>query len=133
MQKITFDLDMSLKSENPTNTGVWFRIHHGMSMVSYGEKIAVTLTPDGNGTHVHILSECGMPTQLVDYGETAKMWRKSSGTLNREYRKTDRHSRIRLSRRFSRRLPRARRLYFALHAALKTLLPRTSASDAAHH
>ena len=65
-------LDMSLKSENPTNNGVWFRFHHGFSMRSYGEKITVTLTPDNAGTLVQIHSECGMPTQLVDYGMNKK-------------------------------------------------------------
>ena len=65
-------LNLSLKSENPTESGVWFRIHHGMSMASYGEKITITLTPTPGGTNVHILSECGMPTQVIDYGKNKK-------------------------------------------------------------
>lgn len=63
-------LRVNLKSENPTpDGGVWFRILHGMSAASYGEKITVTLTPTPSGTDVHVLSECGMPTQLIDYGK----------------------------------------------------------------
>ncbi|GEM_PF-1985570 len=63
-------LNVSLKSENPEADGrVWFRVLHGMTMTSYGEKITITLRPMGAGTDVHILSECGMPTQLVDYGK----------------------------------------------------------------
>lgn len=63
-------LNLSFQSENPTpDGGVWFRIIHGMSFSSYGEKITITLTPTPTGTDVHILSECGMPTQLVDYGK----------------------------------------------------------------
>ncbi len=63
-------LNVNLKSENPGDNGaVWFRIHHGMTMTSYGEKITVTLAPLGTGTDVHILSECAMPTQIVDYGK----------------------------------------------------------------
>ena len=63
-------LNVSLKSENPGDNGsMWFRVHHGMTMTSYGEKITITLTPAANGTDVHILSECAMPTQLVDYGK----------------------------------------------------------------
>ena len=62
-------LNISLTSENPTPTGVWFRFVHGMSFRSYGEKITVTLTPHGPTTDVHILSECGMPTQIIDYGK----------------------------------------------------------------
>ena len=63
-------LNLSFQSENPTpDGGVWFRILHGMSFSSYGEKITITLTPNPAGTDVHILSECGMPTQLVDYGK----------------------------------------------------------------
>lgn len=64
-------LNVSLKSENPTAEGVWFRVLHGMSWASYGEKITVTLTGTAGGTQVHILSECGMPTQIVDYGKNA--------------------------------------------------------------
>ena len=63
-------LNVNLKSENPGDNGsMWFRVHHGMTMTSYGEKITITLTPVANGTDVHILSECAMPTQLVDYGK----------------------------------------------------------------
>ena len=63
-------LNLSLKSENPEADGsVWFRIHHGMTAMSYGEKITITLRPLGQGTDVHVLSECGMPTQLVDGGK----------------------------------------------------------------
>lgn len=66
-------LNLSLKSENPGENGaVWFRVLHGMSMTSYGEKITITLRPMGSGTDVHILSECGLPTQIVDYGKNAK-------------------------------------------------------------
>lgn len=63
-------LNLSLKSENPTNTGVWYRFHHGVTMASWGEKITVTVTPLGpNTTQVIILSECGMPTQVIDWGK----------------------------------------------------------------
>jgi hypothetical protein len=64
-------LNLALKSENPVAGGVWFRIHHGMTMRSYGEKITVTLTDVNGGTRVDILSECGMPTQIIDYGKNA--------------------------------------------------------------
>ena len=62
-------LNISLTSENPTPTGVWFRFIHGMSFRSYGEKITVTVTPQGPQTGLHVLSECGMPTQIIDYGK----------------------------------------------------------------
>lgn len=58
----------SLKSENPTADGVWFRIHHEMTRKSYGEKITITLTAENGLTKVHILSQVGMPTQLADGG-----------------------------------------------------------------
>ena len=63
-------LNVSLKSENPTESGVWFRIHHGMTAASYGERITVTLTrlPNG-GTGAEIESECVMPTQMFDAGK----------------------------------------------------------------
>ena len=65
-------MGMSLKSENPTDTGVWFRIHHEATRKSYGEKITVTLTKTDAGTDVHILSQVGMPTQLTDGGVNQK-------------------------------------------------------------
>ena len=62
-------LNLSITSENPTPEGVWFRILHGGSYKSYGEKITITLTPTPAGTDILIHSECGMPTQLFDGGK----------------------------------------------------------------
>ena len=63
-------LNVALKSENSEKDGrVWFRIHHGMTMMSYGEKITITLLPYGSGTRVHVHSTCGLPTQVIDYGK----------------------------------------------------------------
>lgn len=59
---------MSIKSENPVENGVWFRIHHERTRKSYGEKITVTMTRTDQGTDVHILSQVGMPTQITDGG-----------------------------------------------------------------
>lgn len=64
------ELNVELKSENKTQSGVWFRFHHGMTMTSWGEKITVTLTPTSYvQTNVEAFSECGMPTQIVDWGK----------------------------------------------------------------
>ena len=64
------DLRFIFKSENPAEGGsVWFRLHSGMSAKSYGEKITITLRPTAVGTNVHIHSECGLPTQLMDLGK----------------------------------------------------------------
>ena len=73
MRTVGSESNFALRSENPTPTGVWFRVHHGASMASWGEKITVTLTPMGQQTKVHIFSECGMPTQLIDYGKNRKV------------------------------------------------------------
>lgn len=63
-------LDFELKSENPTPSCVWFRFHHGTSFTSWGEKITITLTPISNfQTNVDVHSECGMPTQVIDWGK----------------------------------------------------------------
>ena len=43
----TAGLNVALKSENPMPNGVWFRIHHGTTFTSWGEKITVTLTDLG--------------------------------------------------------------------------------------
>ena len=66
----TSDLRIELKSENPTENGVWFRFHHGVTFTSWGEKITITLSAsDPSSTTVKILSECGMPTQIIDWGK----------------------------------------------------------------
>ena len=67
-------LRTDLKSENPTPTGVWYRIHHGASFTSWGEKITITLTVLGpETTQVHIHSECGLPTQIIDWGKNKQI------------------------------------------------------------
>lgn len=65
-------IGMTLKSENPTENGTWFRIHHEMTKKSYGEKITVTMTKTDDGTTVNILSQVGMPTQFTDGGTNKK-------------------------------------------------------------
>lgn len=63
-------LNIEMKSENPAPHGVWFRFHHGMTAMSWGEKITITLTPTSPSTVLlHIHSECGMPTQIIDWGK----------------------------------------------------------------
>ena len=67
-------LNVSMKSENPSPTGIWYRFHHGVTIASWGEKITITLTPMGNmATQVHIHSECGMPTQIIDWGKNKQI------------------------------------------------------------
>ena len=63
-------LNISMKSENLFTNGVWYRFHHGMSFTSYGEKITITLTSlDAYSTMVDLHSECGLPTQIFDWGK----------------------------------------------------------------
>ena len=67
-------LRTEIKSVNPTPTGVWYRIHHGASFTSWGEKITITLTMLGEAmTQVNIHSECGMPTQVIDWGKNKQV------------------------------------------------------------
>jgi hypothetical protein len=68
--RFAIELNLEIKSENPTAEGVWYRFHHGMTMQSYGEKITVTLNARSDGSvQVIVYSECGMPTQVVDWGK----------------------------------------------------------------
>ena len=63
-------LNIALKSENPTPSGIWFRFHHGTTFTSWGEKITLTLVKiKEETTQVIINSECGMPTQVIDWGK----------------------------------------------------------------
>lgn len=67
-------LNLELKSENPSFSGVWYRFHHGVSFSSWGEKITITLTAaDPSSTQVEIYSECGMPTQMIDFGKNKRV------------------------------------------------------------
>lgn len=71
--KFTSQLNLELKSTNPTPDGVWYRFHHGTSFTSWGEKITVTLIRmSSDRTTVTIHSECGMPTQIIDWGKNAQ-------------------------------------------------------------
>lgn len=66
-------LNIELKSENVTETNVWYRFHHGASFSSWGEKITITLTPDADGKiKLDIFSECALPTQIMDAGKNKK-------------------------------------------------------------
>ena len=66
-------LNIEMKSENHTPNCIWFRFHHGMSFTSWAEKITITLSPiSPTHTNVDILSECGMPTQIVDWGKNCQ-------------------------------------------------------------
>lgn len=68
------ELNIEMKSENPMPNGVWYRFHHGVSFTSWGEKITITLTPASpTATNVHIKSECGMPTQVIDWGKNKQV------------------------------------------------------------
>ena len=67
-------LNVVFKSENPSTAGVWFRFHHGATFTSWGEKITITLSRMNEGlTRVEIHSECGMPTQVVDWGKNKQV------------------------------------------------------------
>ncbi len=68
------ELNIEMKSENPMPNGVWYRFHHGVTFTSWGEKITITLTPASpTATNVHIKSECGMPTQVIDWGKNKQV------------------------------------------------------------
>lgn len=67
--RFTSTLNFKFKSENQSSTGIWYRFHHGVSLTSWGEKITITLTPVANTTQITVLSECGLPTQIIDLGK----------------------------------------------------------------
>lgn len=68
--EFAYHLNLEMKSENPTSEGVWYRFHHGMTAASWGEKITITLSSvSALETKVEVRSECGMPTQVIDWGK----------------------------------------------------------------
>lgn len=73
-QNFASQLKLSFKSEAPIRTGMWYMFQHGVSFSSWGEDITITLIPLApNLTQVTILSECGMPTQIVDWGKNRQI------------------------------------------------------------
>lgn len=69
-------LGFKFGSEIPNQTnGVTITMGHGVSMTSWGENITVTLNPvqpEGT-TKVDILSQCALPTQVIDWGKNKKL------------------------------------------------------------
>lgn len=66
-------LNIEMKSENPTDNGVWYRFHHGVTFTSWGEKITITLTRvNSEMTTMEIHSECGLKTQVIDWGKNKR-------------------------------------------------------------
>ena len=81
------ELRISLKSENKEPDRIWYRFHHGASMSSWGEKITITITPLQNGTtSLHIHSECGMPTQVIDWGKNKKIVHNIYAYMEKSYK-----------------------------------------------
>jgi len=62
-------LHYNFLNETAFYNGCQMRMSHGVSFSSWGEDITITLTPRGNQTVVDILSECSMPTQIIDWGK----------------------------------------------------------------
>jgi hypothetical protein len=49
---------------------VWYRFHHGTTFTSWGEKITIRIEEISIAkTFMSIHSECGMPTQIIDWGK----------------------------------------------------------------
>ena len=44
----------------------------GVGMMSWGEKVTITVAEAPGGSSVHIHSKCSFPLQLVDYGKNRK-------------------------------------------------------------
>ena len=62
-------LGLKFQSEEPQHGGALFRYNKGITMLSYGERILITVMPAAvNSVNVTIRSECVMPTQIVDWG-----------------------------------------------------------------
>lgn len=62
----------SFKSEVRTYDGMILYFGHGVTFSSWGENIQITLSGSPNNpgaTNVSILSECSMPTQIIDWGK----------------------------------------------------------------
>ena len=62
-------LQFGITGEQPAQNGIMITMTHGMTFSSWGEKILVTLTAQGNQTEIEVFSECAMPTQLFDLGK----------------------------------------------------------------
>ncbi len=53
--------------------GVFFELHEGVSLASWGEDIKVHIFPYNDmQTVVEILSKCALPTQIIDWGKNSQ-------------------------------------------------------------
>lgn len=65
-------LPFGFKSESIVGASKVFNLSSDINLASWGEKITVTLTSVEGGTCVDVLSECAMPTQIIDWGKNQK-------------------------------------------------------------
>lgn len=72
------------RTEYPNQTrGVILTVDHGISFSSWGETITITLNPmePGITTKVDIVSECALPTQIIDWGKNKQVVQQVFGYL----------------------------------------------------
>lgn len=66
-------LGFSPGRETPTPSGPVFYFARGMSMLSWGDSLTVSIYPIAPGSvQVTVSSECAMPTQVIDWGQNKK-------------------------------------------------------------
>ncbi len=59
-------------SDVPIQNGVLVRVSKDVSLASWGEYMQISMTWTPEGTHLDIVSECAMPTQIIDWGANKK-------------------------------------------------------------
>jgi hypothetical protein len=59
---------MGAKISNINRSEGDIKAKKGMSLTSWGNNITVSITRSLNGCYVDVLSECAMPTQVIDWG-----------------------------------------------------------------
>ena len=65
-------LDFGFKSESVVGESRVFNLSSDINLASWGEKITVTVTAVDSGVCVDVLSECALPTQIIDWGKNQK-------------------------------------------------------------
>jgi len=71
----TFAIQMKFNflSELPMYNGVQFNYNNGVTFTSWGEDISIVVSfVDPNTVSISVLSECSLPTQIIDWGKNRR-------------------------------------------------------------
>lgn len=67
-----YAMEMTLQSEHQAGNSFYYTFFKGVSLVTCGETINITLTPEGNSTKIHVMSDYAEPPVIEDFSTNIK-------------------------------------------------------------